>query len=133
MQVFSKSRFLWLLILGAFTLTPPRGHATEGGQIWTVVNPSGVVEEQFFKPAPRLSNLEGKTIILRWNEKHNGDNFLNRIAELLKEKVPSANVVKLYEVDPSTVKISGTAGESFRIAEVIKSLKADIVIAAQTD
>lgn len=133
MQMPSKSHFLWLLILGAFTLTPLKGHATEGVQTWTVVNPSGVVEEKFFKPAPRLSSLEGKTIVLRWNEKHNGDNFLNRIAELLKEKVPSANVVKLYEVDPSTVKISGSASESVRIAQAIKNLKADIVIAAQTD
>ena len=56
-----------------------------------------------------------------------------RIAELLKEKVPTARVIKLYEVDKSTVKISGSAAESARIAKVIKELKADIVIASQTD
>ena len=83
--------------------------------------------------AQRITTLEGKTIVLRWNGKHNGDNFLNRIAELLKEKVPSAKVIKLYEVDKSTNKISGNLAESARIAQVIKGMKADIVIAAQTD
>ncbi len=70
---------------------------------------------------------------LRWNSKHNGDNFLNRIAELFAEKVPSAKVIKVYEVDKSTIRTSGSSSESARIAKVIKDLKADIVIGSQAD
>jgi hypothetical protein len=58
---------------------------------------------------------------------------LDRIAELLAEKLPSAKVIKIYEADKSTVKISGANAESTRIAKVIKDLKADIVIASQAD
>jgi hypothetical protein len=47
--------------------------------------------------------------------------------------VPTAKVIKLYEIDKSTIKISGSIQESARIANVIKGLKADIVIAAQSD
>jgi primosomal protein N' len=71
--------------------------------------------------------------VLRWNDKHNGDKFLDRIAELLKENVPSAKVIKLYEIDKSTIKISGSVQEAARIAKVIKANNADIVIGSQTD
>ena len=100
---------------------------------WELINPAGVIEATFFNAAPRLTSLDGKTIVLRWNEKHNGDNFLNRIAELFKKNVPTAKVIKLYDIDKSTIKISGSAIESMRIAEVIKGLQADIVIASQAD
>jgi hypothetical protein len=133
MQQLSKLCFLWLLVIGVFILMSGSSYAKEKEQTWDVINPSGVIETKYSKPAPRLTSLDGKTIVLRWNEKHNGDNFLNRIAELLQEKVPTAKVIKLYEVDKSTIKISGSANESVRIAEVIKGLKPDIVIASQTD
>ena len=124
---------LWMIMLGIFLFIPQLSIAKEQAQQWEIINPAGVLEVKSFKAAPRLTSLDGKTIVLRWNEKHNGDNFLNRIAEILKEKVPTAKVIKLYEVDKSTVKISGSAQESARIAKVIKELKADIVIASQTD
>jgi len=122
-----------MIVLGLFLCIPQHTIAKEAAQQWEVINPAGVVEMKFLKAAPRLTSLDGKTVVLRWNEKHNGNNFLNRIAELLKENVPSAKVIKLYEIDKSTIKISGSIQESVRIAGVIKGLKADIVIAAQTD
>jgi hypothetical protein len=133
MKQLSTLHFLWIFALGVFLLMPAGAYAKETAQSWEVINPSGIIEVTYVKPAPRITSLEGKTIVLRWNEKHNGDNFLNRIAELLKEKYPTAKVIKLYEVDKSTVKISGSAAESVRIAKVIQGLKADIVIASQTD
>jgi len=133
MRKRKSSLILWMIMLGIFLFIPQLSVAKEVAQQWELVNPAGVIEVKFFKPAPRLTSLEGKTIVLRWNEKHNGDNYLNRIAELLKKNVPTAKVIKLYEVDKSTVKISGSAKESVRIAEVIKGLKADIVIASQAD
>lgn len=128
-----SSWLLWMIMLGIFLCIPQFSIAKEQAQQWELINPSGVVEIKPVLPAPRLSTLEGKTIVLRWNGKHNGDKFLDRIAELVNEKVPSANVIKLYEVDKSTIKISGSAKESARIAQVIKGLKADIVIASQAD
>ena len=127
------SLVLWTIMLGVFLFIPQLSIAKEAPQEWELVNPSGVIEVKYFKPAPRLTSLDGKTIVLRWNEKHNGDSFLNRVAELLKEKAPTAKVIKLYDIDKSTVKISGSAAESVRIAKVIKELKADIVIASQAD
>ena len=107
--------------------------AREMEQEWELINPEGTMAIKIAQPALRPATLEGKTIVLRWNSKHNGDNFLNRIAELFAEKVPSAKVIKLYEVDKSTVKTSGSNSESARIAKVIKDLKADIVIGSQAD
>jgi hypothetical protein len=127
------ARLFFALILGTILMLPSISVAKEQAQQWEVINPAGVVEIQQVQLAPRITTLEGKTIVLRWNGKHNGDNFLDRIAELLKAKVPSAKVIKLYEVDKSTIKISGSMAESARIAQVIKGMHADIVIAAQTD
>ena len=121
------------MILGIMLLMPVISIAKERTQEWEIINPAGVVQIKQVQLAQRITTLEGKTIVLRWNGKHNGNNFLDRIAELLKEKVPSAKVVKLYEVDKSTIKISGSIAESVRIAQVIKGLRADIVIAAQSD
>jgi hypothetical protein len=107
--------------------------AKEVPQQWEVLDPSGVIEVKYAKPAPRLSTLDGKTIVLHWNSKNNGNLFLDRVAELLKEKAPKAKVIKLYEVDPSTNKIAGSLAESTRIANIIKDMKADLVIGSSAD
>ena len=121
-----------LALLGCLALPLP-ALATEAAQDWEVINPQGTVAIQEIKLAPRLTTLEGKTIVLRWNSKHNGDNYLDRVAELLAQKVPSAKVIKLYEQDKSTVRTSSSNAESLRIAKVIKGMKADLVIASQAD
>jgi len=134
MRPKNPSKVFWAAtILAAFLAFPVAGMAKEAIQEWEIINPAGTIDIQPIKPAPRLANLEGKTIVLRWNSKHNGDNFLNRIAELLAEKVPSAKVIKLYEVDKSTIRTSSSNQESQRIANVIKGLKADLVIGSQAD
>jgi hypothetical protein len=107
--------------------------AAESPQEWEVLNPTGVIRKADIKPAPRLTSLEGKTIVFRWNGKHNGDNYLARLTELMAQKVPSAKIVKAWETDPSMNKISGSATESKRIAKALKDMKADMVIAAQCD
>lgn len=127
-----KKGFWGMALLGCLTFPMPT-FATEVVQNWEVINPKGTIAIKEIKLAPRLTTLEGKTIVLRWNSKHNGDNYLNRVAELLAEKVPSAKVIKLYEVDKSTVRTSGSSAESLRIAKVIKEMKADLVIASQAD
>ena len=98
-----------------------------------LVNPAGIIEKASVDPAKRIASLDGKTIALRWNSKHNGDVVLNRLAELLAKKYPSATIVKTYETDKSLNAISGTAAESERIAKAVASVKPDLVIASQCD
>jgi hypothetical protein len=108
-------------------------HRKEKGQGWEVLNPSGSIEVNTATPAPRLMTLEGKTVLLRWNFKHNGNHYLDRIAERLGEKVPTAKVIKLYEIDRSTISQSGSLEDSARLAGVVAGFKPDLVISAHGD
>jgi hypothetical protein len=107
--------------------------AVETAQEWELVNPSGAIEKSSIDPAKRITSLEGKTIVLRWNYKHNGDVVLDRLSDLLTQKYPTSKVIKIYKEDHSTVKISANPAESLRIADVVASVKPDIVIASQAD
>jgi len=118
-----------LAVLGLFA----RPAAAEAPQEWEVVNPAGVIEKSSIKPAARLTTLEGKTIVLRWNGKNNGDLVLDHLAGLLTRKYPTAKVIKAYKLDPSINKISGSQEESERINKVLAAHKPDIVIASQAD
>lgn len=102
-------------------------------QEWEVINPAGTIEFKTAKVASRPTTLEGKTILLRWNFKHNGNHYLDRIAELLAEKVPSAKVIKIYEIDRSTINQSGSLEDSARLAKVIGDFRPDLVISAHGD
>jgi ABC-type Fe3+-hydroxamate transport system substrate-binding protein len=82
---------------------------------------------------PHPASLEGKTVVLRWNGKFNGDKVLDRVAELLTENVPGVKIVKMYRVDPSTAVVSETMEKSLQITDKIVALKPDIVIASQAD
>jgi hypothetical protein len=116
-------------------IQPKRSSALrkEKGQEWEVLNPSGRIEVRTATPAPRLTTLEGKTVLLRWNFKHNGNHYLDRIAERLTEKVSSARVIKLYEIDRSTISQSGSIEDSARLADVVAGFKPDLVISAHGD
>ena len=113
----------------------PLARAAEQPQEWELVNPAGVIEKVAVEPAKRITALEGKTIALRWNGKNNGDVVLDRLAELLSKKYPSAKVVKVYRdmADQNVSKISATQAESMRISKAVASVRPDIVIASQAD
>ena len=64
-------------------IAAPGAQAAEKPQEWELVNPAGIIEKASVDPAKRIASLDGKTIALRWNSKHNGDVVLNRLAELL--------------------------------------------------
>jgi hypothetical protein len=82
---------------------------------------------------PHPASLEGKTVLLRWNGKYNGDRFLSRVGELLTQQVKDVKIIKMWEVDKSTVAISKNAEVSEQVAVSIAKLKPDLVIAAQAD
>lgn len=108
--------------------------AEEKIQGWELINPEGVVKIETMKLNPHPSRLEGKTIMLRSNGKHNGDKFLIRVGELLKDKVKDIKIIYSWEVAPETVDpITGSHERSKKFAQKLASFKPDLVIASQAD
>lgn len=100
---------------------------------WQIVNPEGVVQVESLNVNPHSRSLDGKTVLLRWNGKHNGDVFLNRIAELLTQNVRSPKIIKGWEAVPETATISRNPETSREFARKLADLKPDIVIGSQGD
>jgi len=82
---------------------------------------------------PHPASLDGKTVLLRWNGKMNGDKYLTRLGELLAQQVKNVKIIKLWEVDKGTAAISKDAQASEEVAAAIARLKPDLVIASQAD
>jgi hypothetical protein len=82
---------------------------------------------------PHPTSLDGKTVVLRWNSKPNGDVYLKYLAAQLAAKVPSAKIIKLWETDKDTAVISDSDDVSDQVTAKIANLKPDLVIAAQAD
>ena len=135
-----KRNLSFVLILtwvAGFLALPTLSAAKEAIQEWELVSPAGIVSIKPVKQAPHPTTLEGKTVALRWNGKQNGNNFLNRLAELLTEKVKNIKIVKIYEREPWTNLTAGppymSAEDAKRIAQTIAGYKPDLVIASQAD
>jgi hypothetical protein len=129
-----RCKGFWVLfIVVAWLVLPALVLAKEVVQQWELVNPAGVIKVTPIKMAARITSLEGKTIGLKWNMKPGGNIFLDRIAELLKEKVPSAKIIKFYEVEPTTVPQSANMDVADTKAKIIAKYKPDIVIGSQCD
>ena len=104
-----------------------------GQEKWVLINPEGTVLLETISAKPRPKRLENRTVLLRWNGKHNGDLFLNRIGELLVEKVKDVKIVKAWEAIPETKVITSNADKSKEFAKKLCELKPDISIGAQGD
>jgi hypothetical protein len=133
--VFSKT---WpsriIIIIFTLLLFASVSIAGENRQKSTVLNPEGVVKINEMKVNPHPTTLKGKTVMLRWNGKHNGNHFLDRVGELLAEKVGDVRVIKSWEVAPETVDpITGSEERSREFAKAIGKFKPDLVIGAQSD
>jgi len=112
----------------------PKGHPIkESTHQWDLINPEGFVRFEALRPAPRLRTLESKTVVMRWNGKANGDHYLNRVGELLSEKMPGVKVIRLWDKYLSTACISQSPSESRGVALKIAELRADMVIGANAD
>ena len=68
----------------------------------TLVNPLDERAGDLQSPAPRLDNLEGKTLALLDISKPRGKEFLDRIEELLKERYGVSKIVR--EIKPTYTK-----------------------------
>ena len=132
-----------LIFMGLLTLAErsfaegatPALTAVQSFPSFEVLNPEGVVQiEPTVRLNPHPSTLEGKTIMLRWNGKHNGDRFLNRIAELLVKEVKGVKILKSWEVAPETVEpITGSQERSMELMKKLAAYKPDLVIGSQAD
>ena len=122
------------LLIPIFLAIPVTTLSEEGGHRWEVLNPEGVIKIEPMKINPHPSTLEGKTVLLRWNGKHNGDKFLDRVAELLAQKVKDINLIKSWEVAPETVDpVSGSQERSMELMKKLAAFKPDLVIGSQAD
>ena len=82
---------------------------------------------------PHPFDLAGKTVLLRWNGKMNGDKYLEYLSNLLIKKYKPIEIIKLWKTNPETAIISRKAETSEQITAKIAAMKPDVVIAAQAD
>ena len=98
-----------------------------------LINPEGTIELEPFVVNPHCQNLEGKTVLLFWNGKHNGDVFLCKLAGLLAGKVNDLKFVRSWEVVPETAISSINLNMSKDKVRRLADYRPDIVIGAQAD
>jgi len=123
------------LLVGLLT-TASHIFAAEMVQEWTLVNPEGVIAVTpmgDIKVNPRPATLEGKTVMLHWNGKPNGDHVLNRVAELLSKQAKDLKILKDWEVTPETAMNSGKPDVSEKNVARMAKYKPDLVIGSQAD
>jgi hypothetical protein len=130
---FAKG-LLIVVILAGWIGDPIDVLAEQKAPGWELINPEGVIKIDPMKLNPHPSRLEGKTIMLRSNGKHNGDKFLIRVGELFKDKVKDVKIIYSWEVAPETVDpITGSHERSKRFALRLASFKPDLILASQAD
>jgi hypothetical protein len=65
--------------------------------VYEVVSPLGESVIRMMTMAPRLDNLEGKTICEIWNEGFRGDESFPIIERMLQERYPTVKMVRYTE------------------------------------
>lgn len=120
-------------VLFAFLLLSAISFAKEASQEFELVNPESVVKVEPMNINAHPTTLEGKTVVLRANGKHNSDKALDRVAELLQKEVKNVTIIKLWEVYPESNVISQGPELSKTIAEKIATYKPVLVIGSSGD
>ncbi len=100
---------------------------------WRLVNPEPLMQAKGTPVNQHPKRLSGKTVVLYWNGKPNGDLFLSRIGELLVEKVDHVEVIKAWEALPLTKRTDPTAEASRITAKRLSGLNPDLTIGAPGD
>lgn len=128
----SKQKMFWISVL-LILMLPTMALAKEAVQEWRLVNPEGVVNIPPMQLAPHPATLDGKTVVLQWNGKTNGDNFMKPIAEMLTQQFKGIKIIKAWEIAPELKTISQNPAVSQKMADKIASFKPDLVIGTQAD
>jgi hypothetical protein len=100
---------------------------------WRLVNPEAHFRGEGKRVNPRPSDLSGKTVVLYWNGKPNGDVLLDQVGTLLVEKIPTVTIVKAWEVTPSTRITDPNDDASKAVSAAVADLAPDVVIGAAGD
>jgi hypothetical protein len=124
--------FLALAVVSLLAM-PVVSFSKETVQDWDIINPEGTIKIEPMEINPHPASLEGKTVLLRSNGKHNADHFLARVAELLQKEVKGIKVIKSWEVEPETNTISQNPDKSKQFAKTFAALKPNMVIGSQCD
>ena len=97
---------------------------------YRVVSPAAERHVERIKMAPRLENLEGKTICELWNESFNSNVTFSTIRELLKKTYPGIKVVPYSEMPVHhTMEDAGVINEpSDTLIAALKEKGCDAVI-----
>jgi hypothetical protein len=122
-----------LILFVMVFVVPALGSPQEAVREMKLINPEGVVNIEPMKANPHPGSLEGKTVVLQWNGKQNGDNFMNQIAALLSENVKGIKIIKAWEEAPELKIISQNPEKSRQLAQRIAAFKPDLVIAGEAD
>jgi hypothetical protein len=81
-----------------------------------VLNPRGEIKPPpTFAPTPRVTDLAGKKIGIYWNGKSGGNNFWDVAEELLKEKFPTATILRYKGPFDLGEKVAGTLAKEVDI------------------
>ena len=95
-----KKNHIWIFIVVAavtFLFEYSAIKSVEAAVTLEVLNPRAAIKPSpTLAPTPRVTDLAGKKIGIYWNYKPGGNNFWNVIEELLKEKFPTATILR-YE------------------------------------
>ena len=66
-------------------------------ETFSVISPAGLEAVKAARPAPRLSDLNGKTVAEVWNGVFKGDVAFPLVHKLLKQRYPSINIIPYTE------------------------------------
>jgi hypothetical protein len=100
---------------------------------WRLVNPEPAASMGGKRVNQHPLDLSGKTVVLYWNGKPNGDVFLDCIGRLLIARVADVRIVKAWEARPSTRTTDPNSDASRATAAEIAALMPDMVIGAPGD
>src|SRR4030042_6679994 len=90
-----KKRINWLLMGVALLVTFCWVGPVAAQVSLELLNPRGEIKPPpTFAPTPRVTDLAGKRIGIYWNGKSGGNNFWDVAEELLKEKFPTATILR---------------------------------------
>jgi hypothetical protein len=86
---------LLLTVMVGFLIGTCPIHPAHAEVTLEVLNPTGEIKPiPALSPAPRIPDLAGKRIGIYWNRKAGGDNFWGSVEEQLKEKFPTAKIIR---------------------------------------
>ncbi len=100
---------------------------------WELISPEAATQAAQAKANAHPRDLSGRTVVLYWNGKPNGDLFLSRLSELLLSRWADVKIVKAWESRPLTRESDPAAEASRTTARELAGLGPDVVIGAAGD